>query len=352
MLLFASLAFAKSYDILVETKHLKAAPITQPMPEIPEDAEVKKRQEGWVQLNFSISPEGRALDPIVVDSAGGEVFETAALDAIRNWTFEPDDDTRHNNVISLSFKNGDKNEDASRNFLRWHNMAAREIMDGDFDGAQEKLQKAKSVGGWNLYERTLLEVLESEIHRGAGDQEAQLAALRRAVEINNKKAMTSRSKRKLLKSIFEIEVETQQYAAAQTTLDALREIKGSDETLESLNEKIVELESALDMRGDISISAVIDAHAECDHDEALWGHQPLHRSFGFEVVDGVVERFEARCDDRLLSAAVGDEETWFVPEEWGDCELFVFGEPGARFKFVEFADDPIAEDAVAGGPAD
>lgn len=351
MLLFASLALAKSYDILVETKNLKATPVEKPLPVIPDDADLKKRQEGWVQLNFSVSPEGRAVDPIVVLSVGGDAFEVAAVDAIRQWTFEPGDDTRRNNTVSLSFKNDDGKDDTSRNFMRWYNMAARKMMDGDFAAARERLEKAQSVGGWNLYERTLFEVLKSEVHRGAGESDAQLAALRLAVEIDNETAMNKRSKQELLKNIFELEVESQQYAAAQRTLDALRNIDGSDKTIEALQEKIAEMENAVESDVDISISAVLNDHGDCDHGEALWGHEPLRRSFGFEGVDGQVERFEARCDDRLLSAAVGDEERWFIPEEWGHCELFVFGKPGSRFKLVEFADGGIADDAVAGLPA-
>jgi TonB family protein len=46
-------------------------------------------KEGWVLVEFTVSASGTVVDPTVVDSAGGEEFERAALDAIRAYRYVP-----------------------------------------------------------------------------------------------------------------------------------------------------------------------------------------------------------------------------------------------------------------------
>jgi protein TonB len=45
--------------------------------------------EGWVDVEFTITPAGETTDLVVRDADPREVFEKAALDAIKRWKFEP-----------------------------------------------------------------------------------------------------------------------------------------------------------------------------------------------------------------------------------------------------------------------
>jgi periplasmic protein TonB len=45
--------------------------------------------EGWVQVQFSITPTGMVRDPVVVASEPGSVFDEAALKAIARWRYNP-----------------------------------------------------------------------------------------------------------------------------------------------------------------------------------------------------------------------------------------------------------------------
>ena len=49
-----------------------------------------ERIEGYVQVNFFITPEGRVANPKVISSEPSEVFNEAALTAIKLWYFEPE----------------------------------------------------------------------------------------------------------------------------------------------------------------------------------------------------------------------------------------------------------------------
>lgn len=56
-------------------------------PAFPRRAETSQR-EGWVELNFRIDSQGSVFDAEVVRSSD-EIFENAALSAIRKWEFAP-----------------------------------------------------------------------------------------------------------------------------------------------------------------------------------------------------------------------------------------------------------------------
>jgi TonB family protein len=45
--------------------------------------------EGWVDVEFTIAPDGATRDLTVTNAVQGEVFGKAALDSVRRWRFEP-----------------------------------------------------------------------------------------------------------------------------------------------------------------------------------------------------------------------------------------------------------------------
>jgi protein TonB len=45
--------------------------------------------EGWVVVEFTISPAGTVKDPRVLEAQPPSVFEQAALNAIRRWRYNP-----------------------------------------------------------------------------------------------------------------------------------------------------------------------------------------------------------------------------------------------------------------------
>jgi hypothetical protein len=79
----------------------------------------------------------------------------------------------------------------------------------------------------------------------------------------------------------------------------------------------------------------------------LWAHRPVRRDFSFADVDGNVQRFEARCENNRISARVTTGTRWSLPDEWGSCRIFVFGDDAATFDFVEHREEP-GDEGVGG----
>jgi protein TonB len=63
-------------------------PLVRINPEYPARAR-SRGVEGWVQIEFTITPAGTVKDPKVVDAEPKGLFEKAALEAISRWKYNP-----------------------------------------------------------------------------------------------------------------------------------------------------------------------------------------------------------------------------------------------------------------------
>jgi len=57
-------------------------------PKYPSDA-ARKREEGWVEVEFTVTPDGSVSNASVVNAQPARVFNDAALRAVEAWTFKP-----------------------------------------------------------------------------------------------------------------------------------------------------------------------------------------------------------------------------------------------------------------------
>jgi protein TonB len=63
-------------------------PLVRVDPEYPPRAK-QQGIEGWVDIEFTISPVGTVQDPVVIGSNPPYVFDRAALRAVRKWRYNP-----------------------------------------------------------------------------------------------------------------------------------------------------------------------------------------------------------------------------------------------------------------------
>ena len=63
-------------------------PLVRIPPEYPSRAQ-QRGIEGWVLLEFTISPSGTVADPKVIDADPKGIFDDAALKAIARWKYNP-----------------------------------------------------------------------------------------------------------------------------------------------------------------------------------------------------------------------------------------------------------------------
>jgi len=63
-------------------------PIYRVAPQYPPKA-LKNRIEGWVIVEFSVSPQGTVKNPVVIDSSPKNVFDNVAINAVLKFRFTP-----------------------------------------------------------------------------------------------------------------------------------------------------------------------------------------------------------------------------------------------------------------------
>jgi protein TonB len=66
----------------------EATPVLRVPPVYPARAQ-ERGIEGWVVVEFTISPTGAVKDPIVLESEPSSIFNRAALRSIRKWKYKP-----------------------------------------------------------------------------------------------------------------------------------------------------------------------------------------------------------------------------------------------------------------------
>ena len=334
-------AHAAKFDVEMDTSGVSAAAVEQPAPEFP-DGRMRGGQEGWVRLHFVVGPDGRAVDPVVVDSTGGPLFEQAALDVVSGWRFEAPGagEENANNRVDIRFEISGDRDRATRGFLRRYRDIVSDLYYVKPENARDRIDMANDFGGWNLYESTMLALLNARVEAAEGDAVEELQYYRRALAVSGPAALDDKERVEILGRILDLEIDTGLYGEALQTLGELRTKPGSDAVLEELAGKIRELESSVEGDEAMVASATIYNPCNCDNGTPLWSYTPVHRDFSFAEVSGNVQRFEARCDNHRLSAQVETGARWSLPAEWGSCRVFVFGDDAATFEFVEHRGDP------------
>ena len=63
-------------------------PIAQAQPNYPEKAKYR-RTEGYVLVEFTVTPEGRVRDVKIIDTKPANIFNRAVMRAVSSWRFQP-----------------------------------------------------------------------------------------------------------------------------------------------------------------------------------------------------------------------------------------------------------------------
>jgi len=343
-------AIAQNYVLEIDNQGGTAVPVDQRNPSFPGSG-IRTGQEGWVRVNFVITPAGQAMDPIIVDSVGGPGFEASVRDAVAEWTFEPSDEMRANNTTDIRFEIRRGKDMATSNFMRRYRRIVTHLHHEEFEEARAAVDQAAKIGGWNLYESTMLWLMVGRVEGAEGNRDGKLESYRRALGVSNTNSLDNEDRRELLSKLFALEIEKKQYAAARRTLSALKRVPGSTSELEALADQVAKMKHMLAGDDPIAAQATLFNTCSSDEGEPLWAYVPARRTFSFAALNGNVERFEVRCERERLEGLVEAGKSWSLPEGARSCQVFVFGEDGASFDFVEHHEaqvpDATGEAAVA-----
>lgn len=298
----------------------------------------RDRREGWVQLSFTIRPDGTVANPIVEDSTGVVEFERAAIAAILKSRYEPATwQGRPIEQCASRFRYqfvmyGDQ-IGARPTFVRSWKEAAQLMEEQRYEEAAARLDAMDREGTWSNYEIARLWLLRASLQARTGDKEEQLRSLRRAT-VGHGSDLEQKLYREALLQRFALEVQLSEFGAA---LDTHEEMKASRPALVDprVERATAEIERKIHSQDTFAFPGVIGFRSGCAEGRPNWQHQLLRRTFAFSDLEGQVDDFELRCDWKRVVDKVSPDKTWQVPASWGYCEIYVFGAQGARLKLVE-----------------
>ena len=337
------LATAGAQEAATPAAHtlIPVTPIERQNPRYPGSA-LANNQEGWVMVSFVISAEGKVQEAMIEDSSGVESLERAALEAVSRWRYNPATENGRpveQAMVStrLTFQLEGVEKGASPAFLSKYRQISRLLNEGKVAEAQPLVEELEFQGRHNLYEDAWFwwgkyVYLERS---GSQDDEEKRTALQRAVGYQEE-YLTPDQFVAAAERLVVLYARTLDFSSAISMFERLRDSPTARRADD--HEKVVAaLTPAYEqMRGIVAGDQALVMEGKVrEHD--YWVHNLLRRSFELGDVNGRLDALDIRCKSgtRRYNTIPADA-VWTVPSSWGDCGVYVKGEPGTTFKFYEY----------------
>jgi hypothetical protein len=293
-----------------------------------------------------VKPDGTVADPIVEDSSGIDKFEQAAIKSIlatryapATWNGKPVEQCAAKMMYHFTIA-GD-NKGARPAFISDYRAAVDLVTEKRVAEAEAKLDEMTQKGAWNNYESSRLWLMRAALQYEKGDRVGQLKSLRRST-LGGGMYLEPKIYRNTLRTIFALETSDRQFGAALSTYEKLKKffppLAPLDEA--ALDKIATEIQDVIDGPDTLGFPGVIEYRSGCEEGRPNWKHELLRRKFAFSDIQGKLDKFEVRCDWKRVVDDVSTDKTWEIPQSWGWCQVFVFGDLGSRVKLLEY---PLAE---------
>lgn len=342
VLLHPATGAAENEDTLsrpVETGYVRSSilPIRRVAPNYPQSA-LDHGEEGWVMVSYTISTDGDVIEAMIEDSV---------LHAVRQWKYKPamlngepveQSMTRTRLVLQLpALRKG-----ATKRFVARFRQIEKLIMDGNIQEAEPLLTDLHDTGRHNLYEDAWYWWLNYRYLKASGntDYVAKHGSLSKAVGyVENYLAPDVFVV--AIQELYNLELQAQDISAAIETYERLVSSKGAKQST-YYNDVHTAMESnVLKLREIVAGDTIMQVTAHVGQFD-YWHHHLLRRSFSLGDIRGKLDLVDIRCDKRTQRYTMSETSTWTIPESWGDCRVYIQGEPGSTFTFYELPDSVAA----------
>lgn len=331
----SALSAADTSDLANKTEQLhlntivNAEAIKRVPPKYPINA-ARDGKEGWVQLSFVVEPDGSTSNIIVEDSSN-EAFEKYALRSIKKWKYSPATKDgkpiqQCRNQVQLDFKLSNIPKGASKWFFRQYRSAMVFLEENKVTEAEEIAKKIEEKGRWNAYEDMYYSILTSLIAEKNTNPKAELAAIQKVLSYNDLQEEAQYSS--LAARAFSLAVELQEYGDARSIFATLKRHYPENERLAMLSPYYNQVTAYLKSDKPLVINAEIGKRD-------FWSYQLERSAFIIDNVVGTLTNLEVRCDNQHSQFLVESGNKWQIPESWGSCSVYVFGDTNAKFTLAD-----------------
>jgi TonB family protein len=316
--------------------YVPARAIEREPPSFPLGARIEAR-EGWVRTSFCVDSTGAVRDPVVIASSGGAPFEREAVRAVRKWTYAPA--TLDGRAVEQCFTGAlvvfqltPVEPGARTTFVSQWKRIRKDIAAGRAEAAAKSLSRLEP---WNNYEYTHATMLRAELARAQGDAALEARLLQSVVWF--RQYLDPEAEVSVHRRLFFLMLDQGQFASALSTYESLATVHA--DSLTEWEQRAGEgLRAAVRSDKVLATPLRLRDRADGESGVATSSTRLIRRAFGFADATGQFDRFELRCNAKWYTAEVRTDQTWTVPESWGDCTLFVFGEYDGSVRLLERPD--------------
>ena len=252
-------------------------------------------REAWVEVSYMVDKDGNTYDINVTDTTAKASFVSAALDAVRQWRFEPallggnPIEAAMNHIVTFNLYERGATYTTER-FVHWHNRFHKALEQNNQQRASAALLKMEKHRG-TMFENLLMQVARFEyLNRYQEAPLQQYVALRRATRMNSGQGfLADESLNSLLAHRLQLEIQLNMVAQARSTANTL--IKRLPETERAQFVRTVDEINLIETSGEkIVVGGEIEPGMQ-------FNHQLLHTSFSIQnVTGGVVSELRLQCD--------------------------------------------------------
>lgn len=346
----SSLAFPQENESL-HTAFIPPQVISAPPALYPRRA-VQNGQEGWVSLSFVVNTEGKVESLMVENSSNISVFGDSALSAVQNFTFTPAMENGQPVKASfvqylINFSLEDVSDGARSSFLRRYEEISQLIRQKKLEGVEELINDLLISETVNNYENAWINWLSYQYLESMPDSPVdkkiehllKATALHR-IDLSYGNLHASYLPDDLyfyavLESLILL-TEGNYFAKATEIINLFfqnSEIRDhadyiqyadSMDVITSRIRTIVQSDQPIRIRGLIS-------------ENGYWVHWFSRPSFSIENSTGKIDIVDIRCrNGRRHVFDFSENIMLLIPDVWGQCGLYLKGEPNTAVDLYEF----------------
>jgi TonB family protein len=318
------------------SKHLSTIvepePIKRVEPKYPIDA-ARQGREGWTILSFVIDKQGSVSDVLVKDSSGSKDIDRASVKAVSKWKYQPAFENGKPiqqcvNTVQMNFSMGNSryaSKGVSRRFQKKYKIAIEALKNKEYEEVDKQLSLMTTGRNMHLDESNYMNLLAADYAKAKGDKPLQLSHLNR-VSLHSSGA-NEPFQLSILYQRFSLQVELSQFQHAYTTYENLIKLDSAQPYKAELEKIITDIDTLIDSDKNIIIQAVMD--------EEHWYAKLVRSEFSLVDIKGSLHTLDVRCANKRELFTIKNNNTWTIPKSWKQCEIYVFGEQGTKFNFVE-----------------
>lgn len=317
---------------LVES-YTSAKAIDKVKPSFPTRA-ARKGSDGWVQLSYVIDTDGNVKDVVALENGGDKAFIKAAMNAVKQWKFEPatangEAVEQCDNTIQMDFilSNG---AGVSRKFNSAMFNGRNALSEGDLAGVQAALETMDNLKTTNITELFWRNHLAISLYNKTGELDKKHRAVVKARSSVKAVSLDDDQKARLnsylLQEEFAYLANNARYSSALYTFDKLQ--KADPESASAYDDAIEKVKALVAGDKPIYVAGEIG-------ERGRWDHYLVRRAFSIAQVQGRLDKLEVRCSRKYRSFTIAEQAQWQIPESWGQCNIHVLGEQNSKFTLVE-----------------